>query len=57
MYIEKDSVRFFLRLPPSAVFFLEAVFFGGIVMCWGGWSVVVWLVEGFGAGVWRSNEI
>ena len=37
MYIEKDSVRAFLRLPPSAVFFLEAVFFGGIVM---GWVVV-----------------
>ena len=31
MYIEKDSVRFFLRLVPSD-FFLEGVFFGGIVM-------------------------
>ncbi len=48
MYIEKDSVRFFLRVPPAA-FFLEGVFFGGIVMCWWWLSVVGCLVEGFAA--------
>ena len=31
MYIEKDSVRFFLRLPPSAVFFFDGVF--GALLC------------------------
>ncbi len=30
MYIEKDSVRFFLR-PAEAAFFLDGVFFGGTV--------------------------
>ena len=37
MYIEKDSVRFFF-LPVEAAFFLDGVFFGGIVE--GGWGLV-----------------
>ena len=39
MYMEKLSVRFFLRPPLSAVFFLLALFFGGIVERW--WWFVV----------------
>ena len=42
MYMEKLSVRFFLRPPLSAVFFLLALFFGGIVERW--WWVVVLLL-------------
>jgi hypothetical protein len=39
MYMEKLSVRFFLR-PTAAAFFLDADFFGGIVeRCW--WWFVV----------------
>ena len=46
MYIEKDSVRFFF-LPVEAAFFLDGVFFGGIVE--GGWGLVEVLCV-FGVG-------
>eukprot|EP01047_Picozoa_sp_COSAG01_P105752 COSAG01_NODE_34934_length_539_cov_2.597727_2_plen_55_part_00 len=44
MYIEKDSVRFFLRVVVPD-FFLEGVFFGGIVK--EGWGLC-WSVVGVG---------
>ena len=49
MYMEKLSVRFFLRPPLSAVFFLLALFFGGIVERWW-WVVVCCCVFGWGSG-------
>ena len=48
MYMEKLSVRFFLR-PTAAAFFLDADFFGGIVERWW-WVVVCCCVFGWGSG-------